>query len=353
MSSGGVILKLAVAAELAPAKTFHPLMQEYGHEYHCLCHGGGVREVLGDLCQEYYSMGTSRSRSGGKMEIAYLVLRDIAATWRHLGKINPDLVLTCGNAGDVRKAIAASYLRGKGVLHIEQDIYNPIEMIAFADIVTAPSTRYRDYLEDEYLLENVEVIGGYPHALYVSRLQTEDPGIGNYTLLVLGGDLRRRDIPDLISRVEALGRRIIVVPFRFSPHYVRSFAGSEKTEVLDGFVDLPSLMAYADLVIYGAGMGLTIEAAVLGVPAIKLRGFHEKHASVDLAGEVGIPVVDSASLSEVADDVKPPESSGIVGDAERAIRKLMGLIDDFHEVAGPRGGFRSMKRIWDARKGFR
>ncbi|AAB85937.1 conserved protein [Methanothermobacter thermautotrophicus str. Delta H] len=338
---------------MAPAKTFHPLMEDTEHDYHCLCHGDGVREILDGLCSRFYSMGAGRSRSGRAVEVGALVLRDIMRTWRHLGVIEPDMVLTCGNAGDVRKAIAASRLRGIGVLHVEQDIYNPIEMIAFADIVTAPSGRYRDYLEDQYLLENVEVIGGYPHALYVSRLQIVDPGIRDYTLLVLGGDLRRRDIPEVISGVEALDRRVLVVPFRFSPDYVRSFVKSGNVEVLEGFVDLPSLMSAADLMVYGAGMGITIEAAVLGVPSIKIKGFHGRHASVDLAGEVGIPVADAGDLRDVVDDVRPPAASDIVRNAEAALSKLSELVEDFNEFAGPRGGFKSMKRIWDARKHFR
>lgn len=338
---------------MAPAKTFHPLMEDTEHDYHCLCHGDGVREILDGLCSRFYSMGAGRSRSGRAVEVGALVIRDIMRTWGHLGVIEPDLVLTCGNAGDVRKAIAASRLRGIGVLHVEQDIYNPIEMIAFADIVTAPSGRYRDYLEDQYLLENVEVIGGYPHALYVSRLQIVDPGIRDYTLLVLGGDLRRRDIPEVISGVEALDRRVLVVPFRFSPDYVRSFVKSGNVEVLEGFVDLPSLMSAADLMVYGAGMGITIEAAVLGVPSIKIKGFHGRHASVDLAGEVGIPVADAGDLRDVVDDVRPPAASDIVRNAEAALSKLSELVEDFNEFAGPRGGFKSMKRIWDARRHFR
>ncbi|MBE2899967.1 hypothetical protein DNK57_03925 [Methanothermobacter thermautotrophicus] len=338
---------------MAPAKTFHPLMEDTGHDYHCLCHGNGVRDILDGLCSRFYTMGAGRSRSGRAVEVGVLVLRDILRTWRHLGVIDPDLVLTCGNAGDVRKAIAASRLRGIGVIHVEQDIYNPIEMIAFADTVTAPSAEYRDYLEDEYLLENVEVIGGYPHALYVSRLHIEDPGIRDYTLLVLGGDLRRRDVPEVISGVEALDRRVLVVPFRFSPDYVRGFVRSGNVEVLEGFVDLPSLMSAADLMVYGAGMGVTIEAAVLGVPSIKIRGFHVRHASVDLARQVGIPVADAGDLRDMVDDVRPPEAASIVRDAEVALSKLSELVEDFHEFAGPRGGLKSMRRIWDARRHFR
>lgn len=62
-------------------------------------------------------------------------------------------MLTCGNAGDVRKGIISANILHIPVLHIEQDIYNPIEMIAFADIITAPSKDYKEYLEREYLLK--------------------------------------------------------------------------------------------------------------------------------------------------------------------------------------------------------
>ncbi|WP_238337911.1 hypothetical protein [Methanothermobacter sp. THM-1] len=341
-----------MAAELAPAKNFHPFMERYEHEYHCLCHGSGVREVLGGLCSSFHDMGTGRSRSGRAPEIAYLVARDIVRTWRAMGRIDPDLVLTCGNAGDVRKAISASLLRGRGVLHIEQDIYNPIEMIAFADIITAPSGEYRDYLEEEYLLENVEVIGGYPHALHVRDLGLTHRGGGDFILLVLGGDLKGEDIPGVMGMVGALNRKVVVVPFRFSSDYVRGLAGSRDVRVLAGFVDLPSLMRDADLMIYGAGMGVTIEAAVMGVPSIKLRGFHRRHASVDLAESVGIPVAGADDLPFIVDDLKPPRSGGLVKKAERAVDNIGRIVESFDDISGPRGGLGSMRRIWNARKKF-
>ena len=79
-----------------------------------------------------------------------------------MSKSNVDLVITCGNAGDVRKALSASKLLGIHRLHVEQDIYNPIEMVAFANIVTAPSDEYKLFLEEKYSLNNVFNIGGYP-----------------------------------------------------------------------------------------------------------------------------------------------------------------------------------------------
>ena len=60
-------------------------------------------------------------------------MEDIWRVIRSLRGKNIDILMTCGNAGDVRKGISASKILGIPNFHIEQDIYNPIEMIAFSN----------------------------------------------------------------------------------------------------------------------------------------------------------------------------------------------------------------------------
>ena len=60
------------------------------------------------------------------------------------------------------------------VLHIEQDIYNPIEVISQANLVTVPSIEYKEYLEKNYGLKNVVNIYGYPMAKYVDNHIKQD-----------------------------------------------------------------------------------------------------------------------------------------------------------------------------------
>jgi len=69
-------------------------------------------------------------------------MKDIIKTVQAVRGKGIELLITCGNAGDVRKGLVAANLLKIPTLHIEQDIYNPIEMIAFANLVTTPSQQY-------------------------------------------------------------------------------------------------------------------------------------------------------------------------------------------------------------------
>ena len=91
-----------MAAELAPAKT-SILHERYEHEYTASAMEA-VSGGPGDCVHPSMIWGLAGAGQAGP-EIAYLVARDIVRTWRAMGRIDPDLVLTCGNAGDVRKAI--------------------------------------------------------------------------------------------------------------------------------------------------------------------------------------------------------------------------------------------------------
>lgn len=370
-------MKVAVMAEMAPAKTFIPIIKKLNADIIVLTHGYGAEELLGEFCTEMYSIGESRGQIKRRTNVkkVFLVLKDILNVIKSLSGKKIDILMTCGNAGDVRKGIVASKVLGIPTLHIEQDIYNPIEMIAFSNIITAPSERFRDFLTEKYELRNVKVIGGYPMASYVSEIKLKDPdwvkskyGVDDFILVVFGGDIRRENIPQIIETVAKLQEDVLIVPFRFDAEYVRSMikianlrltnsqrivARSQKLKVLDGFVDLLSLMNASSGLIYGAGMGITIEAGVLGVPSIKIAGFHKKHASVDLASELGISVVDIGKIPDIIHDLKSPKGKWLIGGGKRAVSNVVSIINNFEDEKDRGSGFGSLRKIWNARSKFR
>jgi UDP-N-acetylglucosamine:LPS N-acetylglucosamine transferase len=350
-------------AEIAPAKSFIPILKKLDADIIGLTHGGGVDELLGGYCTEIHNIGKSRGKEAKKRsnaKIASLVLSDILSVVKSLSGKKIDLLMTCGNAGDVRKGIAASKFLRIPTFHIEQDIYNPIEMIAFSNLITVPSKHYADFITQNYGLKNVKVIGGYPMASYVNEIQLKDEdqiknefSVDDFLLLVFGGDIKGDEIPEIIKTVEKLEKDVLIAPFRFSSDYVRNIVKSEKLKVLDGFVDLLSLMKASSGVIYGAGMGITIEAGVLGVPALKLAGFHRKHASIDLARELGIPVVKIEEIPNVINDLKSPKGEWLVKNGEKAVSNVVSLVTDFENQKSKSSGFGSFRKIWNARSEFR
>ena len=136
--------------------------------------------------------------------------------------------------------------------------------------------------------------------------------VDDFLLLVFGGDVQGKDIPKIIKTVEKLEKSVLIVPFRFDAEYVKSLVKSPKIKVLDGFVDLLSLMNASSGMIYGAGMGLTIEAGVLGIPSFKIAGFHRQHASVELAKEIGIQVAEIEEIPKSLDNLKVPKGKWLV-----------------------------------------
>lgn len=356
-------MQIAIIAEIAPAKSFIPILKKIDADIIGLTHGGGVDELLGEYCTELYNIGKSRGKSAKKRsntKIASLVLSDIWSVIKSLSGKKIDLLMTCGNAGDVRKGIAASKFLRIPTLHVEQDIYNPIEMIAFSNIITVPSKHYANFVTQNYGLKNVKVIEGYPMASYVSEIQLKDVNeiknefnMDDFLLLVFGGDVKGEEIPDIIKTVEKLERNVLIAPFRFNSEYVKKIVKSEKLKVLDGFVDLLSLMKASSGVIYGAGMGITIEAGVLGVPALKLAGFHRKHASVDLAEKLGIPIVEIEEIPDVIHNLKAPKGDWLVSNGQKAVSNVVSIVNDFENQKGKSSGFGSFRKIWNARSEFR
>ncbi len=356
-------MRIAVIAEMAPAKAFIPIIKELDAEIIGLTHGHGVKELLGQYCTEIHSIGESRGQAAKKRsnpKIASLVIEDIWRVIRFLKGKDVDLLMTCGNAGDVRKGISASKILRIPDLHIEQDIYNPIEMIAFSNLITVPSEQYKNYVIEKYGLKNVHVIGGYPMASYVNDMSIEKSniiqgryGIDEFAVLVFGGDVKSEDIPKIIQEVEKLDQNFLIIPFRFSTDFVKKFISSPKLKIIDGYVELPSLINASSYMIYAAGMGLTIEAGVLEVPSIKIAGFHRKHSSVDLANELGIQVAEIEEISNAVNNLKVPKGDWLIKNGEESVSNILDLIDNYDNIKSNASGVGSCKKIWNARSEFR
>ncbi len=356
-------MKIAVIAEIAPAKAFVPVLENLDAEIIGLTHGQGADELISQFSTEMYHIGENRGKGAEKRSnarIATLVFEDVLSTIKALKGKGIDLLLTCGNAGDVRKGISAAKFLRISDLHIEQDFYNPIEMIAYSNLITVPSKKYQDFLIDHYHIYNSKVIGGYPMASYVNERQLKDVDliksdydVDDFILLVLGGDVRGTEIPKIIEQAEKLDRTVLIVPFRFDVAFVKNLVKSPKIKVLDGFVDLLNLMNASSGMIYGAGMGLTIEAGVLEIPSIKLSGFHQQHASNDLAKELGIQMAEIEELPEYINNLKAPHGKWLIEEGEKSVNNIVQLINNFEGQKGKSGGINSFRKIWKARSQFR
>ena len=173
---------IAIAGEITPSKTIIPIIEKLKereaegklsfkiNKIIGLYHGESSRDFLEPYCSETYSIGEGRrGKKNSTGKLAYLISKDILKSFNALKGKDIDLLITAGNAGDVRKAIVAANILKIPVLHIEQDIYNPIEVISQANLVTVPSNGYKEYLEKNYNLKNVVNIEGYPMAKYVDN----------------------------------------------------------------------------------------------------------------------------------------------------------------------------------------
>ncbi|MCI5867599.1 MAG: UDP-N-acetylglucosamine 2-epimerase [Methanosphaera sp.] len=358
-------MNIAIVAETAPAKTLIPIIEKLDTDVNItsLTHSEGADQLLSVYSDELISIGQSRRNTQKRrsdIKIASLVMRDVYRTHRELKNRDIDLVLTCGNAGDVRKGIMAAKKLKIPTIHIEQDIYNPIEMISYADIITVPHEDAKKKLKKMYGITNTINIRGYPQAEYVSKVPLTDKktlydyyNIDDFYLLVLGGDAKAEDVPRIIHEVEKLDKDILIVPYRFDTDYVLKSIRRNNTYVIDGYVDLLSLMNASQGVIYIAGMGITIEAGVLSTPAVKIRGFHRDHESNNLATRIGINVVDVEDISYGVDHMKPAVGSRLVNNGIKASWKVADLIKQRHMFKMQSGGASSLKRIWNQRKKYR
>ena len=366
---------IAIAGEITPAKTIIPVVKKLRNldeedklsfkidKIIGLYHGESAKTFLEPYCDELLSIGEGRrGAKNSTPKLAYLISRDILKAFNALRGRNIDLLITAGNAGDVRKSIIAANLLGIPILHIEQDIYNPIEVISQANIVTVPSEKYESLVKEKYQLRNVVNIQGYPMAKYVedyldgnliSREDIYDEfAVRDFVLAVLGGDLKDEDIPPLVEALEALNLYVLIAPYRFKKEFVESFVISPNVKVLEEHVDLVSFLNASSSLIFAAGMGITIEAGVLNVPSIKIEGFHKTHGSVDLAKELNMPIVKISDIPETFEHLKGLNSGDLIKNSEMAIDKIVELINNF-DYNSKRSGLSSARRIWNQRKAFR
>jgi len=395
-------ITIAIACELAPGKTLIPIIKRLKElekngklsweksKIIGLTHGSGVQELIQPYCDETYSIGEGRGGEKVKknnIELGFLIAKDSFKALSALRGKAIDLLITCGNAGDVRKSITAAKLLRIPVIHIEQDIYNPIETIAYANLITTPEEKYKDFLKEIYSIadRSIRNIQGYPMASYVddfiangnSILKEKEEGIEKYAvsdfvekyavsdfiLVVLGGDLKASNLKDLIIAIEKADYPTLIAPYRFKKQLIEDLVTSPKVKVLNEFVDLLGLMKSAKLMIYGAGMGMTIEAGVLEVPSIKIAGFHDRQGSVDLANELNIPILEISQIAKFlsdfnnfnkTEDISKPNGEKLLKNSQIAIEKVVEIINNFDLKNPPKSsGFKSMKAIWNQRAKYR
>jgi hypothetical protein len=178
-------------------------------------------------------------------------------------------------------------------------------------------------------------------------------GISDFYVLFLGGDTRPEDIPEMIRQVEMLSHNVLVIPYRFDVAYVSKFITKKGVYIIDGDVDLISLMNASDGVIYCSGMGVTIEVGALSVPAVKVLGFHKEHASNDLALSIGINVVSIYEIHNAVEHMKTPFGSRLVKNGSKASYKVAELAKNMDMFGGNSGGLSSLRKIWNQRKKYK
>ena len=356
-------MNIAIVAETAPAKALIPIIENVNADILSLTHSDGAMKLLDPYSKEIFSIGEGRRNTTKKRSnftIAKLVLKDTIRTYKTLKKHPVDLTLTCGNAGDVRKGIAASKKLNIPKLHMEQDIYNPIEMIAYADLITVPNKTAMKQLKEMYDITNTVNINGYPQAEYVSRVPISEPEKiyeqykhDDFYVLFLGGDTRASDIPEIIKEAEKIDKTILIIPFRFETSTITPYITKNNIFVVEGYVDLISLMNASQGVIYCAGMGVTIEVGALGIPAVKILGFHTQHASNDLAQDLGISVASTYDINHAVSRMKKPQGKRLIKDGCKASLKVAELTTSRDLFDQNCGGLSSLRKIWNHRKQYR
>lgn len=363
-------LTIAIAGEIAPSKTYIPIINKLRKlenenklnwdKLHIigLYHGESSKELLDAISDETYSIGEGRrgNKKNSNSKLVYLITKDIIKAIKAMKGKKIDLLITCGNAGDVRKSIIAAKFLRIPIIHIEQDIYNPIEVIGLANTVTVPYKEYIDFLEDNYGLKNVVNIGGYPLVEYVEEsIKNYDlnKSSDEYVLLVLGGDIKDEDLPELINRIENLNYPVFIAPYRFDKSVVKGLVSSDKIKVLDNYVDLFDYIPNAKTLIYAAGIGMTLEVGVFANSAVKIKGFHEVHGSVDLAKDLNIPIVEISDINnDLIENSSNIENKDLISNSLESIDIIVDLINNF-SFSTDNSGFGSIKRIWKQRKKFR
>ncbi|WP_457620257.1 hypothetical protein [Methanopyrus sp.] len=281
-------MKAFSLVEPSPAKNLLPVWErllEEGWEVAVYGHGRGI-EILKWEGIETERLGKPRRKQGLFGYVGFSI--DLIRTVRVLASERASVVLSSGNTGDARKSLIASRMLGIPSVHLEMDVYNPVEAVRWATRVLVPfSDKWTEVLERRVGVK-AETVSGAPLAQYLAdrHLSGRIPGpvpeeYEGRVLVCLGGDITEKGARRLLSDLK--DHDPVVVPFRVNP--------PEGFECVQEFVDLPGVMMLADTVVFAGGFGVTIEACVTAKKAVKVSEVHPEHLSHWIAEESGVPVM--------------------------------------------------------------
>lgn len=322
-SDAGERMKAFSLVEPSPAKNLLPVWErllEEGWEVTVYGHGRGV-EILKWEGIETKQLGKPRRRQGLLGYVGFSV--DLIRTVRALASERASVVLSSGNTGDARKSLIASRMLGIPSVHLEMDVYNPVEAVRWATRVLVPfSEKWAEVLKRRVGVET-KVVSGAPLAQYLAdrHLSGRIPGpvpeeYEGRVLVCLGGDITEEGARRLLSDLE--DHDPVVVPFRVSP--------PEGFECVREFVDLPGVMMLADTVVFAGGFGVTIEACVVAKKAVKVSEVHPKHLSHWIAEESGVPVMylsESSGAEDAVQMARKPRGEWLIRRGRSAVAEIV------------------------------
>ncbi len=312
--------------EPSPAKNLLPVLERLereGWDVRVYGHGRGS-EVLRWEGRDARTLGRSRRREGWRGYLGFAV--DLTRVLARMARDRPSVVLSSGNTGDARKSLlAAAALRVRSV-HVEMDVYNPVEVVRFASEVLVPFSREFARELERRSGARARVIPGPPLAQYLAErhLRGEIPGpvpeeCRDRVLVCLGGDVTEEGARRLLRRLSE--HDPLVVPFR-----VGAPPGFDR---LRGFVDLPGAMMVADTVVFSGGFGVTIEACVVGNRAVKVWELHPRHLSHWIARESGVPVLslDEVEETDPVEVAERPDGRWLVRGGAEAVDRILEAVE--------------------------
>ncbi|WP_456482538.1 hypothetical protein [Methanopyrus sp.] len=316
-------MKAFSLVEPSPAKNLIPVWErllEEGWEVAAYGHGRGV-EVLKWEGIETESLGKPRRRQGMLGYVGFSI--DLIRTVRALASERASVVLSSGNTGDARKSLIAARVLRVPSVHLEMDVYNPVEVIRWATRVLVPfSEDWAEVLERRTGVK-ARVVSGAPLAQYLAdrHLSGYIPGpvpdeYEGRVLVCLGGDITEEGARRLLSDLR--DHDPVVVPFRVSP--------PEGFECVREFVDLPGLMMLADTVVFTGGFGVTIEACVVAKKAVKVSEVHPRHLSHWIAEESGVPVMylnEGSGAEDAVRMARKPRGKWLVRRGRSAVAEIV------------------------------
>ncbi|WP_457614606.1 hypothetical protein [Methanopyrus sp.] len=316
-------MKVFSLVEPSPAKNLLPVWErllEEGWEVAVYGHGYGA-EVLEWEGIKTERLGKPRRKQGLFGYIGFSI--DLIRTMRALASERASVVLSSGNTGDARKSLIASRVLGIPSVHLEMDVYNPVEAVRWATRVLVPfSDRWAEILERRVEVK-AETVSGAPLGQYLAdrHLSGRIPGpvpekYEGRVLVCLGGDITEKGARQLLSDLKDYDP--VVVPFRVNP--------PKGFECIQEFVDLPGVMMLADTVVFTGGFGVTIEACVVAKKAVKVSEVHPEHLSHWIAEKSGIPIIYLNGSSGVEDAVqiaRKPRGGWIIKRGRNAVAEIV------------------------------